>query len=268
MIPCDAAAVHAVLLHTGGSGLVPRGTRAQVFNRIFEVFLILGVAVGVVVLGYMGLKAYQYRRGADHDHDDVERPQLGELPKGSEGGGKLFVSFGMSAVIVVSLISWTYLTLLYVEDPGSTAADPEAIEVEVVGGQFSWTFIYPNGHESDVLRAPTDTDVHLVVSSRDVFHNFGIPELRVKSDAIPGQTTETWFVADEPGRYQAHCYELCGSGHSYMDAQVVIMEEDAFEAWYANTSAPNGSAGDGGAETNASVSTTIDRVAAPAGVGA
>ncbi|MFC7098632.1 cytochrome c oxidase subunit II [Halobaculum marinum] len=266
MVPHDTALGHAVPLHTSGGGLVPRGTRVQVFDSIFEVFLLLGTLVGIVVVGYMGLKAYQYRRGADHDDGDVSRPVLGELPRGSEGGGKLFVSFGMSAIIVVSLISWTYLTLLYVEDPGQSAADPEALEVEVIGGQFSWTYVYPNGHQTNVLRAPADTDVHLTVTSRDVFHNYGIPELRVKSDAIPGQTTDTWFVAEEPGTYTAHCYELCGSGHSFMDGEVIIMEPAAFDEWYANTAASDD--GTTGNASNASVSLAPGRLVAATGVGA
>ncbi|WP_277553101.1 cytochrome c oxidase subunit II [Halobaculum limi] len=253
------------LLHTGGGGFVPRGTRVQVFDSIFEVFLVLGTLVGVVVVGYMTLKAYQYRRGADHDHADVDRPQVGELPRGSEGGNKLFVSLGMSAVIVVSLIAWTYLTLLYVEDPGRSAADPEAIEVDVIGGQFSWEFVYPNGHTSTTLRAPANTDVHLVVTSRDVFHNFGIPGLRVKSDAIPGQTTETWFVAEEPGTYQAHCYELCGSGHSYMDAEVIIMEQAAFEEWYAGTGATNASASNATVDGDTDAQRSLGAPGGPAG---
>ncbi|WP_284014193.1 cytochrome c oxidase subunit II [Halobaculum litoreum] len=267
MVPCDTVRGLALPLHTGGGGLVPRGTRVQVFDSIFEVFLVLGTLVGAVVLGYMGLKAFQYRRGAEHDDGDVSRPVLGELPRGSEGGGKLFVSFGLSAVVVVSLISWTYLTLLYVEDPGRSAADPEALEVEVIGGQFSWTFVYPNGHRSTVLRAPADTDVHLTVTSRDVFHNFGVPGLRVKTDAIPGQTTSTWFVADEPGTYAAHCYELCGSGHSFMDTEVVIMEPADYEAWYANTSASAGPAN--ASAPNATVSDGPTRLPTTAkGVGA
>ncbi|WP_144901845.1 cytochrome c oxidase subunit II [Halobellus captivus] len=211
--------------------LVPRGTRTVVFERIFEVFLALGTLVGVVVVAYMVYNAYKYRDGADRE-DDFDPPVLGELPTGGGGGRKLFTSFALSTVIVVSLISWTYLTLLYVEDP----PEPE-MEVEVEGYQFGWDFTYPNGHESDVLRVPRDEVIQLRVTSSDVFHNFGVAELRVKTDAVPGQTTTTWFEADETGNYTAQCYELCGSGHSYMTATVVVMEPDEYREWYANTTA-------------------------------
>lgn len=228
------------------TGIVPRGSRVEVFRQIFEVFLVLGTLVGVVVIGYMSWKAYKYRAGSDHAAEDVERPELGELPAGSGGGRKLFVSFSMSAVIVISLIAWTYGTLLYVEQsPPVEDGGGNQLEIKVVGSQFTWQFIYPNGYQSNVLRAPQGAEVRLVVTSADVFHNFGIPGLRVKADAIPGQTTDTWFIADETGTYTAHCYELCGAGHSYMDAKVLIMKPDEYREWYRNTT-PSNTTSEGG----------------------
>ncbi|KAB1194144.1 cytochrome c oxidase subunit II [Haloferax sp. MBLA0076] len=222
---------HSVFLQ---SGLVPRGTRVIVFESIFEVFLVLGSLVGVVVIGYMLYNAYKYRSGSSYGSDDeADRPILGELPMGDSGGRKLATSFFMSMIIVVSLVSWTYLTLLYVEEG---PADQESLDIQVEGYQFGWRFTYPNGHTTDgVLRVPADQPIELQVTSADVFHNFGITALRVKTDAIPGQQTETWFVADEPGTYTAQCFELCGAGHSYMSAEVIVMPPDEYEEWYEST---------------------------------
>jgi cytochrome c oxidase subunit 2 len=213
---------------------VPRGTRVEVFRQIYEVFLVLGTLVGVVVVAYMLYNAYAYRRGADYE-GEVERPELGELPSGSGGGRKLFLSLTLSAVIVVSLIAWTYGTLLYVESGAATGPGSNALDVDVVAYQFGWEFVYPNGTTTSTLRVPEDRAVRLHVTSRDVFHNFGIPGLRVKTDAIPGHTTQTWFRADEPGEHTVHCYELCGAGHSFMTAPVVVEERTEWQSWYANT---------------------------------
>ena len=221
------------------TGLVPRGTRAFVFQRIFEVFLVLGTAVGVVVVGYMLYNAYRYRADGGRG-SDTDRPVLGELPTGSGGGRKLFTSFFLSTVVVISLISWTYGTLLFVEE-GPPAED--ALEVRVEGYQFGWRYVYPNGHTAEgTLRVPQNQSVRLVVTSADVFHNFGVPDLRVKTDAITGQETETWFRAEETGNDSAQCYELCGSGHSFMTATVVVMEPDEYEAWYEGTGNETGGA--------------------------
>jgi cytochrome c oxidase subunit 2 len=230
-------------------GLVPRGTRTEVFNQIYWVFLILGTLVGIVVIGYMVYKAYKYRDDGDEpdEADGIDRPQLGELPQGGGGGKKLFTSFGLSTIIVVSLIAWTYGTLLYVEQPQHDQFNEDgdgALVVGVEGFQFAWDFTYPNGHtETNTLRIPANREIRLEVTSRDVFHNFGIPALKVKSDAIPGHTTDTWFVAEETGEYRAACYELCGAGHSDMNAQVIVMEPGQFQQWYENTSSSNESSG-------------------------
>ena len=97
------------------------------------------------------------------------------------------------------------------------------------------------------------------MTSRDVWHNFGIPRFKVKSDAIPGQTTESWFVGSEVGTFQAVCYELCGAGHSQMNADVIVMEPEKFEQWYANTSASGNASGAGnatGSGANATANST------------
>jgi cytochrome c oxidase subunit 2 len=233
MIPIDTALASIPPRVVVQSGLIPRGTREFVFQRIFTVFLVLGTLVGVVVISYMLYNGYKYRAGAGHADEAVDRPTLGELPEGGGGGRKLFTSFALSTVIVVSLVAWTYGTLLYVE-AGPPAEDPVVVEVE--GYQFGWQFTYENGQTTrGVMRVPEGRSVQLRITSADVFHNFGIPAWKVKADAMPGQTTETWFIADETGNYSAKCYELCGAGHSYMTATVVVMPPDEYQAWYADT---------------------------------
>jgi len=211
---------------------------AEVFNSIFVVFLGLGTLVGVVVISYTLYNAYKYRYREDEDPaPEMDRPELGELPESGGKGKKLFLSFGISALIVLSLVIWTYASLLYVEGKPTEAQQNgvDILDVEVDGFRFGWQFTYPNGAQTSELRVPANRMVNLSVTSQDVFHNFGIPDLRVKSDAIPGQTTNTWFVAEETGTYTANCYEICGEGHSGMDAKVHVMEPEAFQEWYENT---------------------------------
>ncbi len=217
---------------TGDSGGFWAGSRVEVFEEIFLVFLVLGTLVGTVVITYMLYNAYTYRASGSDD-GTVERPQLGELPTGEGGGKKLFLSFGISAVIVVALVAYAYTALLYVEQGPAEIETDDNLDVEVVGGQFYWQFTYPNGETTmDELVIPADQVISLEVTAADVWHTFGVSELRVKADAIPGQTDETWFVAEEPGEYRIECFELCGVGHSGMDGEVVVLEPDEFDEWY------------------------------------
>ena len=286
-----------VLQSTGGDDIA---TRVDVFEEIYLFFLALGTLVGIVVVSYMLHKAYKYRAGAGHEYD-VDRPQLGELPTGADKGGrKLFLSFFLSAIIVISLVGWTYGWLVYVET-GAAEVPEDGLEVEVVGDNFAWGFEYQTDgllegdeerlpqdeiddavddlgeqavldaleatdgdadafdealaaqyEESDLdaddqrsaddietnyrqvgqFNVPTDREVHIRVTAADVWHAFGIPEFRVKADAIPAETTETWFVAEETGDFNAECFELCGSGHTGMEAGVTAMSQEEFQAWH------------------------------------
>jgi len=234
--------MHGGLLLQVAGQLEPDGNRAELFGTIFEVFLVLGTAVGVVVIGYMLYNAYRYRDDGTapaEETEEVGRPTLGELPEGGGHGRKLLLSFTLSAIIVISLILWTYWALLYVEAGAAQPAEPEMEDgttVDVTGYQFGWQFEYPNGNTTDgTMYVPEGERVRIVVTSSDVMHNFGIPAFKTKTDAIPGQTTSAWFTAGETGTYEAKCYELCGSGHSMMTADVVVMEQDDYREWYNGT---------------------------------
>ena len=215
-------------LQTPAEGL---RSQASVFEEIFLVFLILGTLVGVVVIAYSLYNAIKYRDDGT-DPEEGETPEIGELPGGGGNDKKLFLSFAISAVIIVVLIAWTYGALLYVEAGPADEVD-ENLDVEVEAIQFGWEFHYENDHmEMNTLYVPEDHVVTLEVTARDVWHTFGAPDLRVKADAIPGQTSETWFIAEETGTYDVWCFELCGVGHSDMTAEVVVLEQEEFDEWY------------------------------------
>jgi cytochrome c oxidase subunit 2 len=219
--------------------------QAEVFDQLFFVFLALGTLVGIIVVGYTLLNAYK-SRATGETPDDFDAPTLGELPVGqqSKKSKNLFLSFGLSAVLVISLVTYSYALLLFVEEGPTNEVengDLDELEVQVIGHQFYWEFIYPNGKSvqafsadegSTPFRVPAGDMVRLSVTGGDVWHNFGVPELRVKSDAIPGENSSTWFVAEEPGaQHTIRCYELCGSGHSNMNANLLVMENDEFYNW-------------------------------------
>jgi len=52
------------------------------------------------------------------------------------------------------------------------------------------------------------------VSTRDVIHSWGLPELGAKIDAVPGRVNCLGLIPFEPGYVRGFCYELCGPGHN------------------------------------------------------
>lgn len=215
------------LAHTGG---IDVRTQASVFEEIFLVFLVLGTIVGVVVIGYMLYNGWRYR--ASVADEPADPPRVGELPVGEGGGKKLALSFTLSAIIVLGLIIWSYSAVLYV-DQGPEIE--ENMEVEVIATQFAWEFVYENGESTtNELVIPQDQFVRFSVTApdNDVWHTFGVTELRIKADAIPGHVSSEWVIADTPGVYLAECFELCGAGHSFMEADVIVLPPDQFDEWY------------------------------------
>jgi cytochrome c oxidase subunit 2 len=101
--------------------------------------------------------------------------------------------------------------------------DPSALHVNVTAQRFSWSFNCTVGCDVPAqLTVKAGRIVILNITSVDVFHSFGIPDLRVKSDGIPGKYNLVWFQVSTPGRYIIRCYELCGNGHAFMTATLLV----------------------------------------------
>ena len=78
---------------------------------------------------------------------------------------------------------------------------------------------------------PIDTVVRIQVTAADVMHNWAVPSLGIKKDAIPGRLNETWLKINEPGIYYGQCSELCGSGHGFMPIRINAMRKEDFKSW-------------------------------------
>lgn len=111
------------------------------------------------------------------------------------------------------------------------AVDPNALEVRVIGYQWSWRFEYPQGFSSNTLYLPANKQVLLKMESPDVLHSFWVPEFRVKQDLIPGRVTELRITPNLEGEYKVRCAEICGTSHAYMESPVVVVSQAAYDVW-------------------------------------
>ena len=111
-----------------------------------------------------------------------------------------------------------------------------AMNIYVVGKQWMWKAEHPGGqHEINSLHVPSGRAVQLTLISQDVFHSFSIPAFRVKREAIPGRYTTVWFEATTPGTYHLFCTQYCGTDHSHMIGDVVVMTPDDYKKWLAGS---------------------------------
>jgi cytochrome c oxidase subunit 2 len=141
-------------------------------------------------------------------------------------------------------------------------SENEAVVVRVVGEQFAWNMQYPGADakfgrtdiklvsadnplgldrtdqnaKDDIttinqLNLPVDRPVLVHLMSKDVIHSFGLFEMRVKQDAIPGLQIPVWFVPNRVGEYEIACSQLCGLGHFRMRGFITIQTAADFRQW-------------------------------------
>jgi len=203
------------------------------------VFIILnGFLVWVII-------RYRHREGAKA-HYEPESKKL-----------EWWLSIGTTVGVVALLAPglWVWGNIIDVPDDASV--------VEVVGQQWHWSFRFP-GEDGELgqvdigrmsvdnpfgmkpddpagmddilvasgeLHIPIDKPHKFVLRSKDVLHNFTVPQFRVKMDLIPGMTPYAWLTPTRTGRFDIMCEELCGIGHFAMRGAVVVDEQAAFDEW-------------------------------------
>jgi cytochrome c oxidase subunit II len=108
----------------------------------------------------------------------------------------------------------------------------DSTEVYVVAKQWMWKLEHAEGQrEINELHVPVGRDIKLIMTSQDVIHSFFVPAFRMKQDVIPGRYTVAWFRATKPGRYHLFCTQYCGTQHSSMIGDIVVMDPAQYEAW-------------------------------------
>jgi cytochrome c oxidase subunit 2 len=157
-------------------------------------------------------------------------------------------------------------------------APDNALKVEVTGKQFGWIFRYEgkdksfgkkyfrnideiNGNQlgliwedpashDDIVVTQTmyvvkNQPVKLIIGSRDVIHDVGLPHFRLKMDAVPGTPTTMWFtpkytteemkkITNNPDfEYEISCDQMCGNGHYSMKGILKVVTQSEFILWRA-----------------------------------
>jgi cytochrome c oxidase subunit 2 len=108
----------------------------------------------------------------------------------------------------------------------------DTLNIYVVGKQWMWKFQHLDGQrEINELHIPVGRNIRLIATSEDVIHDVFVPAFRVKADVLPGRYVTLWFTPTKPGRYHLFCAEYCGTRHSGMTGEVIVMEPAEYQAW-------------------------------------
>jgi cytochrome c oxidase subunit 2 len=149
---------------------------------------------------------------------------------GAQVHGGLMLEIGWTVIpFLITLVIFFWGAKVYFVMANAPA---ETLNIYVVGKQWMWKVQHATGQrEINELHVPVGRPVKLIMTSEDVIHDFSIPAMRVKADVIPGRFVQMWFEPTKPGTYRIFCAEYCGTDHSDMIGQVVVMEPTAYQSW-------------------------------------
>ena len=186
-------------------------------------------------------------------------------PVASYTGAKGKISKGLEvAVALIEVVLLVFYAIpAWAKRVKAFPAESEAVVVRVVAEQFAWNIHYPGpdgkfgrtdialvsadnplgldrrdeAAKDDIttinqLNLPVDRPVLVHLSSKDVIHSFGLYEMRVKQDAIPGMNIPVWFIPNRVGEYEIACSQLCGLGHFRMRGFITIQSATDYKKWY------------------------------------
>ncbi len=178
-------------------------------------------------------------------------------------------ALALVVLVIIGLKNWFNFT---------GEAPKDSLVIEIVGKQFNWIVRYPGADgvlgkrdfrlindatnvlgldwndpatkddiivENGEMHIINKRPVHLVINSRDVIHDVGLPHFRMKVDAVPGIATTMWFTprftSDEMKVktknpdfvYEIACDQMCGKGHYSMRGTVIVQTDAEFNEWIA-----------------------------------
>ncbi|HKT80383.1 MAG TPA: hypothetical protein VJP86_09185 [Vicinamibacterales bacterium] len=229
---------------------IQASTHAQEVDHMIHLVHWLMLALFVGWGAFFVFVLFRFRKGAN--------------PKASYDGakGKFAKSTELAVVVAEMVLLFFYAIPGWATRVGAFPAENEAVVVHVIAEQFAWNIQYPGKDgkfgrrdiklvsadnaigidrsdpdaKDDIvtinqLTLPVDRPILVRLSTKDVIHSFGLPEMRVKQDAVPGLDIPVWFTPNRIGDYEIACSQLCGLGHFRMRGFVNIKSEADYQAF-------------------------------------
>ncbi len=185
-------------------------------DRIYIVLIALSALFSVPIILLICYFGFKYRRGAVADRAMSHTSNWLE-----------WTAIGGMLCLIVPIFVWSASVYFNMFRPPDGA-----LEIYVVGQQWMWKLQHPTGQrEINQLHVPVGRPIKLIMTSEDVIHSLYVPAFRVKHDVIPGRYTVLWFQATKTGSFHLFCAEYCGTEHSNMGGEVIVMEPAEYQAW-------------------------------------
>ena len=214
---------------TVASVLTPASPYARDIGHLFWITFWISMVILVAVSAFVIFNLIRYR----------DRGQT-DLPPQTHGNTAVEITWtALPLAILVVLFVLTMQTMAAVSPKSHPTSDP--VNLDVVAHQWWWEFKYPGSGvvTANELHIPVGKTIHINLTSADVIHDFWVPELGRKMDAVPGHPNTMVIQADKPGVYLGACAEYCGAGHAWMRIRVIAQTESDYQSWLAAQAKPH-----------------------------
>jgi cytochrome c oxidase subunit 2 len=220
------------------SMLNPQSPQTLAISALFTHVVILTLVVFLTVAGLVVFSLVRYRARQDAPEP---RQRFGSMP--------LEALWTIVPLMVVTVLFVTTVgTMAAVDAPRQSDRTPDLV---VTGHQWWWEARYSHGAvTAGEIHIPVGRRLLVQVESADVIHDFWVPQLARKMDAVPGLSGYIWLEADAPGVYQGTCAEFCGAQHAWMRFVVVAEADASFSAWLQHQTEPSPIPAVGGTEAD------------------
>ncbi len=239
----------------------PEGSASVEGETIDQMFMITLYITGFVfILTQVALFWFSFR------YQEKEGRKVFYLPHNNrlEVIWTIIPAIALTVLVVFGLRHWFKIT---------GDAPENAMIVEVTGKQFNWIYRYPgkdkilgkrdyklineidgnnlgqdwrdSANKDDITPTPLylvkNKPVKIIIGSRDVIHDVGLPQFRLKMDAVPGLPTTLWFTPQYTTKemrertnnanfaYELVCDQLCGSNHYAMKGAIEVITQEEFD---------------------------------------
>ena len=141
---------------------------------------------------------------------------------------------------IVAVLSTKLWKSTHALDPYKAIASVEApVNVQVVGLDWKWLFIYPDLGIATVnqLAFPVGASVAMDLTTDTVMQSLMIPALAGQIYAMPGMRTKLHILADEAGRFEGENTQFNGRGFTKQKFGAIAMTSEDFRVWVAQVKA-------------------------------
>jgi cytochrome c oxidase subunit 2 len=194
---------------------------AEQITTLTIYFIVASSAVLLTVIGLLIYVTIKFRAKPN----DPEPKQF--------TGNKVVETF-MIGVPLALVLTFFYLTSRTMREvlPDAEGHSPDVV---ITGHQFWWEASYPGTSAvvANEIHLPVGRTLLLHIKAQDVIHDWWVPTLGPKMDAIPGRTNHLWVTIRKPGIYEGACSEFCGAQHAWMRMRVVAQTEADYKQWLA-----------------------------------